>query len=69
MYIIKVKGKKKIPNYIQIRDDNFMLIGYFSVREGRSMHDLERFGLKGKEKEMEEFVNDLPFGKLKKLEL
>jgi hypothetical protein len=33
------------------------------------MHDLERFGLKGKEKEMEEFVNDLPFGKLKKLEL
>ena len=69
MYIFKVKGKKKIPNYIQLRDDNFMLIGYFSYREGRPFRNLEKFGLQGKEKELEEIVKKLPFGKLQKLEL
>ncbi len=69
MYIIKVKGKKKIPNYIQLRDDNFMLVGYFSFREGRSFRSLEKFGLEGKEKELESLVQDMPFGKLQKLEL
>ena len=69
MYIIKVKGKKKIPNYIQLRDDNFMLIGYFSFREGRALRSLEKFGLKGKEKELEQFIETIPYGKLQKLEL
>ena len=69
MYIIKVKGKKKIPNYIQLRDENFMLIGYFSFREGRPFRRLERFGLEGKEQELEHFVKNIPFGKLQKLEL
>jgi len=69
MYIIKVKGKKKIPNYIQLRDENFMLVGYFSFREGRPFRDLEKFGLSGKEKELESLVEKLPFGKLQKLEI
>ena len=29
MYIIKVKGKAKIPDYIQLRDEQFVLIAYF----------------------------------------
>jgi len=69
MYIIKVKGKKKIPNYIQIRDDDFMLIGYFSFREGREFQGLNKFGLDGKEEEFKSLVESLPFGKLQKLEL
>lgn len=69
MYIIKVKGKKKIPNYIQIRDENFMLIGYFSFREGRPFRNLEKFGLGGKEKELEQLVETMPYGKLQKLEI
>lgn len=69
MYIIKVKGKKKIPNYIQLRDENFMLVGYFSFREGRPFRDLEKYGLKGKEKELEHLVENMPYGKLQKLEL
>lgn len=32
-YLLKVKGKAKIPDYIQLRDENFTLIGYF--RPGR----------------------------------
>lgn len=32
-YVLKVKGKAKIPDYLQIRDADFTLIGYF--RPGR----------------------------------
>ncbi|GAB4419214.1 MAG: hypothetical protein OHK0039_31410 [Bacteroidia bacterium] len=28
-FIIKVKGKAKIPDYIQLRDSDLTLIGYF----------------------------------------
>lgn len=69
MYVIKVRGKKKIPNYIQLRDDNFTLIGYFSFREDRPFINLDKFGLEGKEEEFKQFIEVLPFGKLTKLEL
>ena len=34
MYIIKIKGKVKIPDYVQIRDDKFTLLAYFRA-DGR----------------------------------
>ncbi len=67
MYIIKVKGKAKIPDYIQIRDENFVLIAYF--RADRPLKNMEKFGLEGKEKELEALIESLSFGKLQKLEL
>lgn len=67
MYIIKVKGKAKIPNYIQIRDENFVLVAYF--RADRPLKNIEKFGLAGKEAELEEVIKNLPFGKLQKLDL
>ncbi|TAE52377.1 MAG: fructose-6-phosphate aldolase [Bacteroidetes bacterium] len=33
-YLMKVKGKAKIPDYIQLRDEHLTLIGYF--RPGRN---------------------------------
>lgn len=59
----------KIPNYIQLRDDDFTLIGYFSYKEGRPFRNLEKFGMAGKEEILENYVKALPFGKLQKLEL
>ncbi len=67
MYIIKVKGKAKIPDYIQIRDENFVLVAYF--RADRPIKNIEKFGLEGKEDELEALINSLPFGKLQKLDL
>ncbi|EAZ80660.1 hypothetical protein [Algoriphagus machipongonensis] len=67
MYIIKVKGKAKIPDYIQIRDENFVLVAYF--RADRPLKNIEKFGLEGKETELENLIQELPFGKLKKLDL
>ncbi|MEQ8358701.1 MAG: fructose-6-phosphate aldolase [Cytophagales bacterium] len=67
MYIIKVKGKAKIPDYIQLRDENYILMAYF--RADRPLKKLEKYGLEGKEEALETLIKDLPFGKLKKLEL
>ena len=67
MYIIKVKGKEKIPDYIQLRDENFALIAYF--RSDRLMKNLEKYGMKGKEQELMSLIDKLPFGKLKELNL
>ncbi|WP_158857170.1 fructose-6-phosphate aldolase [Lunatibacter salilacus] len=67
MYIIKVKGKAKIPDYIQIRDENFVLVAYF--RADRPLKNIEKFGLEGKEQELESLIKELPFGKLQKLSL
>ena len=67
MYIIKVKGKAKIPDYIQLRDDRFVLVAYF--RADRPLKNMEKYGLDGKEEELKSLIAELPFGKLQKLEL
>ncbi len=65
MYIIKVKGKEKIPDYIQLRDEKFSLIAYF--RADRPLKNLEKYGLAGKESNLEKLIENLPFGKLQEL--
>ncbi len=65
MYIIKVKGKEKIPDYIQLRDEKFSLIAYF--RADRPLKSLEKYGLQGKESRLKKVIESLPFGKLQEL--
>lgn len=65
MFIMKVKGKAKIPDYIQIRDENKVLIAYF--RADRPLKNMEKYGLEGKESELQSVINELPFGKIQKL--
>lgn len=67
MYIIKIKGKAKIPDYIQLRDKDFVLIAYF--RADRELRNMEKYGLGGKEAELERLIAELPFGKLQPLNL
>lgn len=69
MYIIKVKGKAKIPDYIQLRDDDFILVAYFRTDRPLKEKQLEKYGLQGKEKDLSRLIQELPFGKLQKLEL
>jgi hypothetical protein len=69
MYIIKVKGKAKIPDYIQLRDDNFILVAYFRADKPVKEKQLEKYGLKDKEEQLAQLIQELPFGKLQKLEL
>jgi len=67
MYIIKVKGVAKIPDYVQLRDDKFTLLAYFRV--DRPDKSLEKIGLSEKSEIIMNLVRDLPFGQILKLEL
>ena len=65
MYIIKIKGKAKIPDYVQLRDDNFTLIAYF--RTDRPERALEKCGLGDKIEDVIKLLNEIPFGKMHKI--
>ncbi len=67
MYVIKVKGVAKIPDYVQLRDDAFTLLAYFRV--DRPDKSLEKLGLGEKAADIMEIVKEMPFGQIKKLEL
>ncbi len=67
MYLIKVKGVARIPDYVQLRDDKFTLLAYFRV--DRPDKSLEKIGLGDKSEYIMNIVKDLPFGQILKLEL
>ncbi len=67
MYVIKVKGVAKIPDYVQLRDDAFTLLAYFRV--DRPDKSLEKLGLGDKAAQIMEIVKAMPFGQIKRLEL
>ena len=67
MYIIKVKGVAKIPDYVQLRDAQFTLLAYFRV--DRPEKSLEKIGLGEKKEYIMNIVKDLPFGQILKLEI
>lgn len=67
MYIIKVKGIAKIPDYVQLRDDSFTLLAYFRV--DRPDKSLDKIGLAEHAEKIMEIVREMPFGQIKKLEL
>lgn len=67
MYIIKVKGVAKIPDYVQLRDEEFTLLAYFRV--DRPDKSLEKLGLGDQKEAIMSVINEMPFGIIKKLEL
>jgi hypothetical protein len=67
MYIIKVKGVAKIPDYVQLRDDHFTLLAYFRV--DRPEKSLDKVGLSDKAEYIMNVIKDLPFGQILKLDI
>ena len=67
MYIIKVKGIAKIPDYVQLRDDKFTLLAYFRV--DRPDKSLIKLGFEDKQEYIMNIVKDLPFGQVTKLDI
>lgn len=67
MYVIKVKGVAKIPDYVQLRDETFTLMAYFRV--DRPDKSLDKLGLGDRMEEIMEIVREMPFGKIRKLDL
>ncbi|MEJ5055703.1 fructose-6-phosphate aldolase [Sphingobacterium sp. MYb382] len=67
MYVIKVKGVAKIPDYVQLRDSAFTLLAYFRV--DRPDKSLEKIGLADKAAYIMEVVQEMPFGQIKKIDV
>jgi hypothetical protein len=67
LYILKIRGTAKIPDYVQIRDEKFTLMAYFRV--DRPEKALKKCGLEAKEELIKSIIDKLPFGKMQKLEL
>lgn len=67
-YVLKVKGKAKIPDYIQVRDEHFTLIGYFrpgrNTKSGRMKDPNQELF-----RQLEELTTELDYGKIEKVEL
>ena len=63
-YILKIKGTKVIPDFIQIRDDNMTLRAYFRVSQAK--RGLEKNNLQKYSNQMIEIIEDI--SGIKKLE-
>jgi hypothetical protein len=62
MYVLKIKGSAKIPDYIQIRDSKFTLVAYFSTSNISS--GLRQCNRKENESDFRKIINKIPFGKI-----
>ena len=67
MYIIKIQGKVKIPDYIQLRDENYTLLAYF--RADRPEKALIKCGYEQHLTQFMEIISNLPFGKIEKIQI
>lgn len=67
MFLLKIKGTAKIPDYVQMRNDDFTLLAYF--RADRPEKAILKAGYGDKEKELLKIITELPFGKVTKIEL
>jgi hypothetical protein len=67
VYILKIRGTGKVPDYIQIRDEDLFLIAYFKITRPKTA--LARCNLLDKMEDILHFAEDLEYGKIQKLEL
>ena len=65
MYLLKTKGTDKIPDYVQIRDENFALIA--NIRADNSENTLKHNGFKNIHL-IVKIINKLSYGKLIKVD-
>ncbi|HIL66781.1 MAG TPA: fructose-6-phosphate aldolase [Flavobacteriales bacterium] len=67
MYILKIKGTDKIPDFVQIRDQDMTLRAYFRIDQQES--GIRKNNLEKWKKEIISTLEKIPFGKLKKLDI
>jgi len=65
MYFLKTQGTDKIPDYVQIRDDNFVLIAHFKTNNIKNQ--IRKFSLEVHENKIGELIKTAPFGILYRL--
>jgi hypothetical protein len=66
MYFLKTQGTDKIPDYVQIRDNQFVLLAHFKTNNPDNQ--IKKFGLGDYKERILQLINTTPFGILKKIE-
>jgi len=66
-YLLKIEGKARIPDYVQLRDGQFTLIAYF--RLDRPEKAIEKAGLSQHEQVIMKTLATIPYGKVHPIEL
>ena len=64
LYILKIKGTTKIPDFVQIRDNKMTLIAYFRLSQINK--GLEKSNLTKYKSEITEILHKMPYGKIYK---
>ena len=62
LHIIKIKGTDKIPDFVQIRDNNLSLRAYFRVDQIEK--GLKKNNINDKQGKLMEHIQAIPFGKI-----
>lgn len=65
MYFLKTEGTDKIPDYVQIRDNNFVLIAHFKTNNIENQ--IRKFNLEEHKNKIGELIKTAPFGILYRL--
>jgi len=66
IHILKIKGTKKIPNFVQIRDQNLSLKAYF--RADQIERGLKKNNIEDTSGKLKATIDSMPFGKIFKFE-
>tara|TARA_B100001758_G_C18391708_1_gene603334 strand:- start:1049 stop:1261 length:213 start_codon:yes stop_codon:yes gene_type:complete len=64
LYILKIKGTKIIPDFVQIRDEKMTLRAYF--RLSQAAKGLEKNNLQDDSTEILSILEKIPYGKIYK---
>ena len=67
VYILKIKGTDKIPDFVQIRDEDMTLRAYFRMDQQES--GIRKNNLEKYTQQIIDTLEEMEFGKLKKLDI
>jgi len=64
LYILKIKGTKTIPDFVQIRDEHMTLCAYFRLSQQEV--GLKKNNLEAESKKIMILLDSIPYGKIYK---
>jgi len=64
LYVLKIKGTKTIPDFVQIRDEQMILRAYFRLSQQEI--GLKKNNLEAEKKGIMDLLESIPYGKIHK---
>jgi len=64
LYVLKIKGTKTIPDFVQIRDEQMILRAYFRLSQQEI--GLKKNNLEVEKKGIMDLLESIPYGKIHK---